>query len=47
MIIDKKVKISLQRAKGRCKYHSPRNTKSYINKGIKCELTLEETLFMK
>ena len=43
---NQKIMRILRGAQGRCKYHSPRNTKCYIEKGIKCELTYDDVLML-
>lgn len=40
------IRQAFSRAKSRCNSHSPRNTKYYIDKGIKFELTLNDVLFL-
>ena len=40
------LKRVLSQAKTRCNCASPRNTKCYINKGIKVELTLDDVCFL-
>ena len=41
-----KMKALLKNAEIRCRYHSPKNTKYYINKGIKCELNLRQMIYL-
>ena len=45
-MLDPRFQTCLSNARTRCRTHSPKNTKYYINRGIKFELSLEDALYI-